>query len=498
LVADVTGTNVVCFGTSTGTLVVVPSGGTTPYEYLWNNFVTDSTQSGVTAGRYVVLVTDSNGCHTYDSILITEPSEIIITGVVTDVVCSGFNTGAIDITVIGGTGAYTFAWSDGSTTEDIDTLAGGSYTVTVADANGCVKTATFVINEIVTLYTTVSVSDPTCFGGSNGFISVVVTGGTIPYTYNWSTTPPLQGATATNLDEGTYTLTVSDANNCSATVSAILINPVPIVVTTTPTPARCYNTATGIVTANVTGGAPPYVYQLNGIIQPSNIFSNLLPGNYIIAVRDANGCEGTATFTITAPIPVTVELTAPQDVILQGMTTQLIATASSNVAIINYFWSPLTDTAGNSLFTFTGCPDPDNCSNPYVTPPFTTVFTVSVMNADSCFAYDTVTVTVEVQPSAFIPSAFTPNGDGMNDRFDFDILGATTAEVSIFNRWGERVFFTPNQKNGTNTGEGWDGKKDGDALPVDTYVYQMKVTYAEGLNPQGLVKDRAGTITIMR
>src|SRR4029079_10167509 len=128
-------------------VAVVPSGGTTPYEYLWNNFVTDSSQAAVSAGRYVVLLTDSNGCHTYDSVDIAEPTEIVITGVVTDVACNGFTTGVIDITVPGGTGAYAFAWSNGATTEDVDPLAPGTYTVSVTDAKGCVKTGSFTVKE---------------------------------------------------------------------------------------------------------------------------------------------------------------------------------------------------------------------------------------------------------------------------------------------------------------------------------------------------------------
>ncbi len=503
LVANVTGTNVQCFGTNTGALVVTPSGGTTPYEYLWNDFFTDSARSGVTAGRYVVLVTDSNGCHTYDSVDIAEPTAITITGVVTDVLCNGFNTGAIDITVTGGTGTYTYIWSNTAITEDISSLISGVYIVTVTDVNGCTQTATFTVEESITLYTTVSVSNPTCFGGNNGFISVVVTGGTIPYTYVWGTTPPAQGATATNLGEGTYNLTVSDANNCSGTVSAILFDPVPIVVTVVTSPAQCYNTATGVVTAAVTGGTPPYVYQLNGIIQPDSIFNNLLPGNYIIAVRDANGCEGTATFTVTSPNPVAVTLDAPLDVIYQGMSTQLIATAVSDTTITSYIWEPLfgyNPLTGDTtyIFDFSNCSDSTNCSNPFVAPRVTTLFSVMVMNADGCLGYDTVTVYVEVQPSFFIPSAFTPNGDGKNDRFEFDILGATFMEIAIFNRWGERVYNNPSQKNGININEGWDGTKEGKPLPHDTYVYQMKITYDEGINPQGLTVDKAGTITIMR
>lgn len=489
LSVNVVGTPVSCFGGENGTVAAIPSGGVTPYEYLWNNFETDSSLQGISAGHYVVLLTDSNGCHTFDSMDIIQPTEITIAGVITDVACNGASTGAIDITVSGGTPGYTFSWSNTATTEDLTGLPAGVYTVSVTDANGCEKIASFTVNQAVSLFTNVSSSNPVCYGGSNGFISVDVTGGTIPYSYTWSTTPPQTGGTATNLEAGTYTLTTTDAGNCSATVTVVLTNPDSINITATGTDAKCYNTATGEVTATVTGGKPPYVYTLNGITQQNNTFANLASGTYVIAVRDANGCEGTKVFTIASPSQVSVDLTAPQSVILAGMTTQLVATANSSSPIVNYFWQPIDSV----LFDFSNCTDPQNCYNPYVQPFYTTVFTVMVMNQDSCFASDTVSIIVENELSAFIPSAFTPNGDGLNDFFTFDILGATNIEIGIFSRWGERVFYNANQNNGIDAHNGWDGKKDGKALPDDTYVYQMKITYFDGV-----VRDKTGTVTIMK
>ncbi len=485
------GTDISCFGGSNGSVAALPSGGTKPYEYLWSNFIPDSNQTGLFAGKYIVLLTDSNGCHTYDSVNVIEPSEINITGVVTNVFCNGFNTGEVNITVIGGTPNYTYAWSNGQTTQSITGLIAGTYSVTVTDSRGCIKTASFVVIESNGMHTTVSISNPTCFGSNNAFVSVAVTGGNPPYIYNWNTSPSQLGATATNLEAGVYELTVTDVNSCSATVSSTVTNPTPIEITTTPTDSKCSNNSTGSVTATATGGRPPYLYELNGIAQASNTFNNLAPGNYVIVVKDANGCEGTKVFTISSPIPLTVDLVSPQIVILQGMTTQLFATA--NQPVITYIWSPLADSSGHSIFNFDNCGDPLNCANPYVTPYFTTVFTVTVMNADSCYASDTASIIVEVEPSAFIPTAFTPNNDNLNDRFEFDILGATNIAIDIFDRWGHKVYQNANQANGITGQNGWDGKNDGKALPFDTYVWQMKITYFDGK-----VKDRSGTVTIMR
>lgn len=488
LTATAVGTNNACYNSNDAHVAVVPNGGTTPYEYLWNNFVTDSAQYGIGAGRYVVLVTDSNGCHTYDSIQITEPAQMGITGIVTNAGCFASATGGVDITVTGGNAPYTYAWTGGSTNEDLASVVAGTYSVTVTDAGGCTVTATYTITEPQGIFGSISTSNPLCAGSTNGFITVDVTGGAIPYTYAWSTTPAQTGNNAFNLGAGNYTVSVTDGNGCSTTFSGTLTDPTPIVVTANGTDAKCYNTPSGAVTATVTGGTPPYVYELNGIVQPTDSFSGLAPGQYALAVRDANGCEGTDVFTIASPSQITVDLTTPQSVILDGMTTQLLADAVSSSPVVNYFWGPSTE-----VFDFSNCGDSTNCYNPYVTPHFTTTYTVTVMNQDSCFASDTVSIIVQIEPKMFIPSAFTPNGDGLNDFFEFDILGATSIDIKIFDRWGAELYSNPAQPNGITGTNGWDGKKNGTVVPFDTYVYQMRVTYYDGK-----IKDVAGTVTIMK
>lgn len=561
-------TNITCFNANDGIIDLTVSGGTPGYTYIWNTTDTTEDIDTLAPGTYVVTVTDAAGCQKVDSVSFINPSPFYVSGVVKHITCFGYNDGAIDITAYGGVLPYSFAWSTGQSTEDLWNLPGGRDTVVVTDFNGCKAASIYVINEPqplvaniiatngtcngvnasvavvpsggttpytylwntfdtdsfilvgasgryvvqvtdsngcftydsayvtqpVPLFTNISVSNPTCAGGNNGFIQVTASGGAIPYSYAWNTTPPQTGAVATGLSQGTYILTLSDANNCSSTVSVPVNDPLPITITVTPTGSRCFNTATGTVVATATGGTPPYVYEVNGVVQPSGSFFGLLPGNYVFEVRDANGCEGNLPFTITSPSEVIVDLQAPMNVILQGMSTQLIAdVTSSQSPVINYAWSPLTDTAGNSIFDFSNCSDPNNCFNPLAAPQFTTTFTVMVMNADSCLGYDTVTVYVETSFSRFIPTAFTPNGDNLNDRFEFDILGATTAEVAVFNRWGEQIYVNPAQPNGLTNNNGWDGTKDGELLPADTYVYQLKVTYYDNT-----VQDISGTVNIMR
>jgi gliding motility-associated-like protein len=115
------------------------------------------------------------------------------------------------------------------------------------------------------------------------------------------------------------------------------------------------------------------------------------------------------------------------------------------------------------------------------------------MDEDSCTASDTVRVEVRNEESSFLPTAFSPNGDGLNDRFEFDILGATYADVKIYDRWGNLIFENPKQSNGIGKNEGWDGTFKGNPVQYDTYVYMMKVKYFNGVE-----KDFTGTVAVMK
>ncbi len=490
LTLDVTATNVSCFNGTNGTATALPAGGTTPYEYLWDDFASDSLRTGLPAGRVVLLLTDSNGCHVLDSAIITQPTEVAITGLVNNAACFNAATGGVDITVTGGTPAYTYFWSSGATTEDLTAVAAGPYTVTVTDANLCNKSATFTVTQPMAINLTLLSNKPACNGANNGSLSVVAVQGVTPYTYAWSDGQTT--ATAADLAAGAYSVTVSDANGCTASLADSLTAPQAITVTTNVQGSKCFNTSTGVVTATVTGGRAPYVYQLNGASQPTNVFAGLAAGNYILLVTDANGCQGTSAFTITAPGQISVDLTVAEQIILTGMKTQLSATATSDKAIIGYAWQP------SAAIDFSGCGDTANCSNPYAAPLSSTIFTVTVMNEDSCTATDTITVYVDNELSEFIPSAFTPNNDGLNDRFAFDILGATNLDIKIFNRWGQEVYGDANQQNGLGAGIGWDGNVDGKPAPNDTYVWQLKVTYFGGDPSRESTKETRGTVSIMR
>jgi gliding motility-associated-like protein len=489
LKAILTETDLTCAGSNTGSVKASVSGGTTPYQYLWNNFTTDSTQTGVAAGTYTVVVTDSNGCHINKSILVNQPLPLTLTETQTNLNCNGNTNGTIAVTVQGGKNPYSYSWNTTpvQTTASLSNLGAGTYTVVVTDSNRCTLTDSFTITAPSAIEVNTAVSNPTCSGGDNGFVSLDARGGTAPYGYNWSTTPAQSGNVASALTAGTYYATITDAHGCVLLDTAVVVSPLPVTVTIAVNTSTCPGNAVGLVVVTASGGLAPYNYGLGTLTQASDTFSNLAAGNYSVVVTDVNGCHGEAPLTVGNVGTLTDTLTASPNVILAGEVVHLFANASSDTAITSYTWYP-----ADSL-DFSACGTPSVCSSPTVRPTQTQDYVVTVVNARGCSLTDTVRVYVSAQPSAFIPTGFTPNGDHLNDKFEFDILGATTVNVQIWNRWGQLVYSNPAQVNGLNGSDGWDGTFNGQPVAYDTYTYQFDVTYFDGHH-----QTMAGTLTVMR
>ena len=204
--SDYTGYGVSCNGATDGSIDVTVTGGTGIYTYQWSNGATTEDVADLGAGVYTVFVTDENGCSVSIEVEITETEAMAITETHSDytgygVSCNGATDGSIDVTVTGGTGVYTYAWSNGATTEDIADLGAGTYSVVVTDENGCSVSIEVEITETEAMAITSTHSDYTgygvsCNGASDGFIDVTVTGGTGVYTYAWS----LEGASEPEAD----------------------------------------------------------------------------------------------------------------------------------------------------------------------------------------------------------------------------------------------------------------------------------------------------------
>jgi len=237
VVATTIVTNYQCFGQRWAISLNV-TGGTTPRTYSWTGtggFTSTSQNiSNLLAGVYDVTVTDANSCTGTSTATVTGPSSGVTVNLAskTNVLCNGQSNGAINITATGGTPGYTYSWTGGSTSEDRTGLAVGTYVVTVTDTNGCTGTRSETITQPATLIVSVSKTNPTCPPSAaapfnaNGTINLTVTGGTTTYSYLWGDGPTTQNRTG--LSAGTYNVTVTDANGCTATQSVALTNILPI------------------------------------------------------------------------------------------------------------------------------------------------------------------------------------------------------------------------------------------------------------------------------
>lgn len=294
LSASTGSSDVSCNGGNDGSLSVSASGGTAPYSYLWSNGATSANVSGVSAGNYGVTVTDANGCSATASANVSEPAALSAVASATDASCSGVNNGSVDLSVSGGTVGYSFAWSNGATTEDLSGVGVGSYGVTVTDANGCTATTSASVGAASSLSVSAAKGDVSCNGGNDGSLSASASGGTAPYSYQWS-----NGATSANVSgvsAGTYTVTVTDNAGCSATTTASVGEPAALSASASATNEGC-DENDGTASVAVSGGTAPYSYAWSNGGTTASI-SGLAAATYTVTVTDANGCTASASATV--------------------------------------------------------------------------------------------------------------------------------------------------------------------------------------------------------
>ena len=240
-----------------GSMTANVSGGVPPYMYMWSNGGSTPTINNLAPGEYCITIMDANNCGYITCAWIGTPLTALVT--TTSHICGGTAGGTATATVSGGAAPFTYLWNNGQTTATIDTLAPGTYTVTVTANNGCTATASGVVGLANGNFAVnISVSQPTCFGSNTGFATAQSIGGLPPFTYVWSNGGNTQ--TIQNLAAGTYTVTVTDAFGCSATKNTTLIYQSNLVLNLTPTNPTCSSNSNGSITSNVSGGVAPISY----------------------------------------------------------------------------------------------------------------------------------------------------------------------------------------------------------------------------------------------
>lgn len=357
--------HVSCNGLNNGNIDLSVSGAAFPYTYLWNDGAVTQDRTTLSPGNYRVTITDANSCSTaVNTISITQPPAISASTTKTNIKCSGTFTGAIDLTVSGGSAPYQYSWSDGAQTQDIGQLSVGNYSVTVSDANNCTSLATAVINDVQPLTTAITKTNVSCYGGNDGSIALQVSGGTPPYASNWN-----QGSTGgvlANLSAANYRVLVVDSNNCNAVDSAQITQPAQLAISQQIDDVACYGDANGSISITVSGGVPSYTYRWNTGHVNQNL-SNLIRGAYSVTVTDANMCTASKlNMMVNEPQPIllTSSIVPVGCSNSQDGAVQLLV--SGGVAPMEYLWSNGATSqnisglaSGNYLVTLT---DQNGCS----------------------------------------------------------------------------------------------------------------------------------------
>ncbi|PCH93962.1 MAG: hypothetical protein COB85_06175, partial [Bacteroidetes bacterium] len=430
-----------CNGVCDGWATVMVGGGTSPYSYIWTDGQTTSMAVGLCAGNHNVFVTDANGCQSISTILIDEPTPILIADSINDVNCTNGNDGSIYTTVSGGTPFYLYSWSPNvGSNAFVTNLTPQSYTLTVTDLNGCEEVATLTVNEPLPLGAG-GTGLPSSCGEYNGSALVVPNGGTPPYTYLWddpnnTTTDNVSGLLARD----PYNVTITDANGCTLSFSVTVGDqPGPNIDSIQTTDLMCFGDASGSAEAFGSGGTAPLTYQWSDTLNqggPTGVANNLDAGGYIVSLIDGNGCTDFQSIILIEPSLLEITITA-DDTICIGGSMDIFAVGNGGTLPYTYNWD---NALGNS---------PLHTVNPTVT----TQYNVTIVDANGCSTASNM-ITIEVNPPLQLTPANTSiclgdiadisvsvtGGNGGPYYYTWD-NGATTSSQNIPNITSDTTFY---------------------------------------------------------
>jgi gliding motility-associated-like protein len=389
----ITNNNVSCFGASDGQMTATMVGGAPTFTYSWNTTPaqTTATATGVGPGTYTVTVTDFNGCIVTGTTTVTEPTDLVVSTLATDVSCPGGNDGTVSSTITGGTSAYGISWSNGPVSGNITGLTANTYTITVTDGNGCIETSTSIVSQPAPFVINFNTVDINCKDDCTGSSDAILTGGTLPYNYAWNDALTQTTQMANFLCDGTYNVIITDDNGCIATGNTTVNEPTQLVLTTTSINANC-GQADGQACVVASGGAGGYTYLWN-TGQTISCLNNILAGTYVVDVTDANGCTETVSITV-------LDLNGPSATIL----------AQTNVSCFGLSDGTATvDMVGGSgFFTVQWDPTAGSQSTPTASNLPAGTYGVTITDALGCNASTSVIIT-EPNDIVYIPTSTDPS-----------------------------------------------------------------------------------------
>jgi len=452
-------------------------GDTLLYDYQWSiPNSPNATSVGNLAGNqtYFLTVTDQQGCSGVFNVYIPEPAQIILQTSQENVTCLGAADGVATLTgVQNAVGTVTYIWSTGPGGTEITGLSTGFYTVTATDANGCTAMATFELKEPAVLGAAFDVTQLLCTNDQNAAIGTMVQGGTPDYIYQWS-----NGATSANLQNlgpGAYSVTITDKNGCTLTGLVDIAKPDSMMLQTEGIDPKCFGDANGRLKVSASGGKLPYRYSINGdAFGGSSTFIALTAGTYTLQAIDANGCIATAIAVLNQPLPVEVDA-GPDTTIILGQSVLLSADVFNAFGTVVYAWR-------SALVETFMCVDSSLCNEILVTPPYSNTYIISVVDERGCRAEASVKVFVEKPRGVYVPTGFSPDGNGDNDLLVVHGKSAQIREVSmfrLFDRWGE-LLYEDSHFPVNDMGRGWDGRFRGKDCDPGVYVWHVEVEYIDG------------------
>ncbi len=291
-----------CAGTATGIATVkITSGGKAPITYTWSptNFIGDSLKN-IAAGKYFVLAKDANNCLQRDSVIIKDPAALVIDSIsIKRVSCNGSNDATATVFGKGGTGAFTYKWSDplAQNTQKATNLLAGAFNFTITDANNCKISDVAIITQPMVLSASSISTASNCKWEANGIAAVSPAGGTYPYFYKWDFTTKTDSIIF-DVKAGSYKVTVTDKNNCTTNVTVNIGEPTTAVSNTLlQTDKGCYNSCLGKAIVNSKDGSPPYTYNWSNN-NKSTTATNLCSSKYFVTVTDSRGCKKVDSISI--------------------------------------------------------------------------------------------------------------------------------------------------------------------------------------------------------